>query len=146
MKTTDPRDPLDQQIDALLASRPITPSDDFASRVLQAAQNEPPNSTAKHGKLASILRFTLPAAAAIALAFIVVPLFRQSETTATTHMASTPSPEMPAEATLDDADAQEIFFLEEGLAGLTTQFESDSDLNGDALLQTLDALFLEIES
>ena len=38
MKTNHNSEPLDQQIDTLLASRPLKPSDDFAARVLAAAE------------------------------------------------------------------------------------------------------------
>lgn len=148
MKTTDPRDPLDQQIDALLSNRPVQPSDDFASRVLNAAQATTNTSVKKKGKLAPILHFTLPIAAAIAIALIVAPLIKQSEPSPVTNIAATP-PQAPVTTDselLGDIGTQEIFLLEEGLSGLTAQLESDNNLNSDALLETLDALFLEIES
>ena len=157
MKTTDPRDPLDQQIDALLASRPIKPSDDFASRVLHAAKADTPTYRKKATTLAPVIRFALPIAAAIAAGFVVMALFDQrsepapiiniasTEDAATTQPATTG--ELIVETTLiDEIETQEIFLLEEGLAGLTAQFESDDEFNGDILLETLDALLLEIES
>jgi len=123
------QDPLDTKIDALLASRPIRPSDGFAARVLDATEA----ADLVRGKrpLARIIAFTLPLAAAVVLA---LNLFRLDEG----------SPAAPTTETfaLTTAEAQEIFLLEEALADLDV-FATTDFASGD-LLATLDALYLEI--
>lgn len=133
MKTTDPRDPLDQKIDELFASRPIKPSADFAQRVIAQAEAEaatPPQATSKR-TLAPLLKFALPIAAAVAFA-LTLSQWNQSST-----------PVAPA-ANLTAAEAQEIFLLEEGLDMISTL--SNENFNSADLLSTLDALTFEIES
>ena len=130
MKTTDSRDPLDRQIDALLASRPLQPSADFSSRVLDAtdafdAKQQKPR------PVAQLLRFALPLAAVIAVAFALAQQF-------------TTSPVINNQPSLIASDMQEIFLLEEGLSALA-QVEND-DLASDNLLNTLDALYFDIRS
>lgn len=131
MKTTDPRDPLDQKIDALFASRPIKPDSDFTTRVLNAAEAIPPQATKRPSVMAPVIRFALPIAAAIALALTVVQLNKPG------------TPNTPA-ANLTAAEAQEIFLLEETLSGLNSL--SDQSLGGSNLLSTLEALTYDIES
>ncbi len=127
MKPTDHRDPLDQKIDALLASRPLKPSDDFAARILAEAETSI-QSTARH-PLGTRLKLALPIAAAVALTFSLLQL--------------KPSAPEPAQTTvLSSADAQEIFLLEESLASLATL--SNTEFGGEDLLSTLDALYQEI--
>ena len=132
MKTTDPRDPLDRTIDDLLASRPLTPSDDFAARVLAAADALPAEQP-RTSPVGQLLRFALPIAALIAVAFTLAQL-----------MPTKPTAVAVAAPTLNAADLQEIFLLEEGLTGLT-QLQDDHFSSTD-LLSTLDALTFEIES
>ena len=153
MKTTDPRDPLDQKIDALLSSRPLKPSDDFAARVLAAAEAEP-TATATPAQssrpVATILRFALPIAlpiaAAIAVVFALVPMLKQAQPT-TPLPAETPanlaSRQAAPTATLNEAHIQEILLLEEGLSALALTNNDDS-LTTDGLLSTLEALDYEI--
>ena len=76
MKTTDPRDPLDQQIDRLLKTRPLEPSKDFTSRVLQACEADEPKprtESAECREPGKLLRFALPLAAAIAIGLAIAP-------------------------------------------------------------------------
>ncbi len=130
MKTTDSRDPLDRTIDGLLASRPLQPSPDFAARVMAAAEALP---TAKRrsSPVGQLLRFALPIAALIAVAFTLAQF-----------IPSKPSAVLaPA---LSAADMQEIFLLEEGLAGLG-HLQQDH-FGSTHLLSTLDALTFDIES
>jgi len=128
MKTNHNSDPLDQTIDALLASRPLAPSDDFATRVLAAAEAD---SDARNSKrsLGSLLKFALPLAAAVVITISLLQL-------------NSGSTEPAEAAVLSAAEAQEIFLLEESLSSLatvgTTEFVTKD------LLSTLDALYLEI--
>lgn len=145
MKTTDPRDPLDRTIDDLLARRPLTPSDDFAARVLAAADALPAE-TARTSPVGQLLRFALPIAALIVVAFTLAQLMQTQPAAIDTPVqiaSHTPTPTTGAH-TLNAADMEEIFLLEEGLAGLT-QLQDDNFSNND-LLSTLDALTFEIES
>ena len=70
MKTNHNSDPLDQQIDTLLASRPIKPNDDFAARVLAATETAVAEDFSDKTKrpLGLLIKFALPLAAAIAAA------------------------------------------------------------------------------
>jgi len=130
MKTTDSRDPLDRTIDDLLASRPLQPSPDFAARVLAAADALP--AAKRHSSpVGQLLRFALPLAALIAVAFTLAQF-----------IPSNPSAVLaPA---LSAADMQEIFLLEESLAGLGQL--QDEHFGSTHLLSTLDALTFDIES
>jgi hypothetical protein len=132
MKTTDPRDPLDQQIDELLASRPLVPSEDFVARTVAAASQI--EKRRRKTPIQPILRFALPLSAAAAL---VLLLWAPSSETAPASAAV-----LPLESTLD----QDIFLLEEGLSGLAGQIEESSTFDGNTLLQTLDALYMGMES
>ena len=133
MKTNHNNDPLDQQIDTLLASRPVKPSDDFAARVLAAAA-ETAVSEDSSGKrkrpLGMLIKLALPLAAAIAVMFNFLP-------------ALTVAPAASAEsAALSTAEVQEIFLLEESLASLA--HVSATEVSSFDLLSILDALYLEI--
>lgn len=135
MKTNHNSDPLDQQIDTLLASRPVKPSDDFAARVLAAA-TETAVSEDSSGKrkrpLGMLIKFALPFAAAIAVTISLLPVNTDS-------VAPTGSTESD---TLSTAEVQEIFLLEESLASLA--HVSAAEVGSVDLLSILDALYLEI--
>jgi hypothetical protein len=133
MKTTDPRDPLDQKIDALLASKPVKSETDFTARVLSAldADLATQESTTPRGQLAPLLKFALPIAAAAALALTFIQ-FNKGD-----------APAAPSDY-LTAAEAQEIFLLGEGLEGLS-ELGTES-FQGQDFLSTLDALTFEIES
>ena len=132
MKTNHNSDPLDQQIDTLLASRPVKPSEDFADRVLAAAETAIAEDSARKAKrpIGTLIKFALPLAAAIAVMFNFLP-------------ALTVAPAASAEsAVLSTAEVQEIFLLEESLASLADI--SATEFGSTDLLSTLDALYLEI--
>ena len=134
MKTNDNSDPLDQQIDTLLASRPVKPSEGFAARVLAAAETAASEDPARKasGPLATLIQFALPLAAAIAVTISLWPVNTESV-----------APPAPTEnATLSTAEVQEIFLLEESLASLANI--SATEFGSADLLSTLDALYLEI--
>jgi hypothetical protein len=134
MKTNHNSDPLDQQIDTLLASRPVKPSDDFAARVLAAAETAVSEDSSGKRKrpLALLIKFALPLAAAIAVMISLLPVKTDSVAPA----GSTES------ATLSTAELQEIFLLEESLASLA--HVSAAEVGSVDLLSILDALYLEI--
>lgn len=134
MKTNHNSDPLDQQIDTLLASRPVKPSDDFAARVLAAAETAlAENSSGKWRRpLGMLIKFALPLAAAIAVTISLLPVNTDS-------VAPTGSTESD---TLSTAEVQEIFLLEESLASLA--HVSAAEVGNVDLLSILDALYLEI--
>ena len=134
MKTNHNSDPLDQQIDTLLASRPVKPSDDFAARVLAAAETAlAENSSGKWRRpLALLIKFALPLAAAIAVTISLLPVNTDS-------VAPTGSTER---ATISIDEVQEIFLLEESLASLA--HVSAAEVGSVDLLSILDALYLEI--
>ena len=134
MKTKHNSDPLDQQIDTLLASRPVKASDDFAARVLAAAETAlaEDSSVKRKRPHALLIKFALPLAAAIAVAIILLPVNTDS-------VAPTGSTES---ATLSTAEMQEIFLLEESLASLASV--SATEVGSFDLLSILDALYLEI--
>ena len=134
MKTNHNSDPLDQQIDTLLASRPVKPSDDFAARVLAAAETAVSEDSSGKRKrpLALLIKFALPLAAAIAVTISLLPINTDS-------VAPTGSTESD---TLSTAEVQEIFLLEESLASLA--HVSAAEVGNVDLLSILDALYLEI--
>ena len=134
MKTNHNSDPLDQQIDTLLASRPVKPSDDFAARVLAAAETAVSEDSSGKGKrpLGMLIKFALPFAAAIAVTISLLPVNTDS-------VAPTGSTESD---TLSTAEVQEIFLLEESLASLA--HVSAAEVGNVDLLNILDALYLEI--
>ena len=134
MKTNLNRDPLDQQIDTLLASRPIKPSNDFAARVLAATETAVAEDFSDETKrqLGLLVKFALPLAAAIAVTISLLPVNTDS-------IAPTGSSESP---TLSTAEMQEIFLLEESLASLASV--SATEVGSFDLLSILDALYLEI--
>lgn len=134
MKTNHNSDPLDQQIDTLLASRPVKPSDDFAARVLAAAETAVSEDSSGRRKrpLGMLIKFALPLAAAIAVTISLLPVNTDS-------VAPTGSTESD---TLSTAEVQEIFLLEESLASLA--HVSAAEVGSVDLLSILDALYLEI--
>lgn len=134
MKTNHSSDPLDQQIDTLLASRPIKPSDDFAARVLAATETAVAEDFSDKTKrqLGLLIKFALPLAVAIAVTISLLPVYTDS-------IAPTGSTES---ATLSTAEMQEIFLLEESLASLANV--SATEVGSFDLLSILDALYLEI--
>lgn len=134
MKTNHNSDPLDQQIDTLLASRPVKPSDDFAARVLAAAETAVSEDSSGRRKrpLGMLIKFALPFAAAIAVTISLLPVNTDS-------VAPTGSTESD---TLSTAEVQEIFLLEESLASLA--HVSAAEVGSVDLLSILDALYLEI--
>ena len=137
MKTNHNSDPLDQQIDTLLASRPVKPSDDFAARVLAAAAETAPaeDSSGKRKRpLGMLIKFALPIAVAIAVTISLSLLPVNTDSVAPT--GSTESD------TLSTAEVQEIFLLEESLASLA--HVSAAEVGSVDLLSFLDALYLEI--
>lgn len=134
MKNNHNSDPLDQQIDTLLTSRPMKPSEDFAARVLAAAETaiaEDSKSKAKR-PLSMLIKFALPLAAAIAVTISLWPV----------HTVSVATAESIESTTLSTAEVQEIFLLEKSLASLTDI--SATEFGSTDLLSTLDALYLEI--
>ncbi len=149
MKTTDPRDQLDQQIDALLKSRPLQPSDDFASRVLNACQPVSETSKKSANKRPIVIRFALPIAAAIAIALLSITMLKQENTQAphtSTQLASNETIiEKIAAPSIEEIEAQEIFLIEEGLADIALADEA-TELGSGKLLATFDALLYEIQS
>ena len=134
MKPNHNSDPLDQQIDTLLASRPVKPSDDFAARVLAAAETAVSEDSSGKRKrpLGMLIKFALPLAAAIAVTISLLPVNTDS-------VAPTGSTESD---TLSTAEVQEIFLLEESLASLA--HVSAAEVGSVDLLSILDALYLEI--
>ena len=134
MKTNHNSDPLDQQIDNLLASRPVKPSEGFADRVLAAAETAVADDSSEKAKrpLGKLIKFVLPLAAAIAVTISLLPV-------KTDYVAPTASTE---NATLSTSEVQEIFLLEESLASL--EDISATEFGNTDLLSTLDALYLEI--
>lgn len=134
MKTNHNSDPLDQQIDTLLASRPVKPSDDFAARVLAAAETAVSEDSSGKRKrpLGMLIKFALPFAAAIAVTISLLPVNTDS-------VAPTGSTESD---TLSTAEVQEIFLFEESLASLA--HVSAAEVGDVDLLSILDALYLEI--
>ena len=134
MKTNHNIDPLDQQIDNLLSSRPVKPSEDFAARVLAAAETAIAEDSARKAKrpLGTLIKLALPLAAAIAVTISLWPV----------HTDSVAPAESIESTTLSTAEVQEIFFLEESLASLADI--SATELGSTDLLSTLDALYLEI--
>jgi hypothetical protein len=135
MKTNHNSDPLDQQIDTLLASRPVKPSDDFAARVLTASAETAlaEDSSSKTKRLfGPLIKFTLPLAAAIAVTISLLPVNYDS-------VAPTGSTES---ATISIDELQEIFLLEESLSSFANV--SATEVGSVDLLSILDALYLEI--
>lgn len=132
MKTNHSSEPLDQQIDTLLASRPVKPSDGFAARVLTAAETSvaEDSSGKTKGPLGLLIKVALPLAAAIA---VTISLSLRPS------VAPTGSTES---ATISIDEVQEIFLLEESLARLANI--GVTEVGNFDLLSILDALYLEI--
>lgn len=137
MKTTDPRDPLDQKIDQLLSRQPVQAPSDFLARTLAAAEAEvhPKPST----RLAPLIRFALPLAAAFALALLI--LNKQGPEPSESPLAhkGLAATDDPGNDALTNHDLQVLLLLQEGLSGFA-QAESE-ELNGSDLLDTLEVLY-----
>ena len=134
MKNNQNIGPLDQKIDTLLASRPVKPSYDFAARVLAAAETVPAekSSVMTTHPFGALAKFALPLAAAIAVTISLLPV--NTDSIAPTGLSES--------TILSTAEMQEIFFLEESLAGLANV--SATEVGNVDLLSFLDALYLEI--
>jgi len=128
MKTTDPRDPLDRHIDALLSSRPIQPSEDFMDRVLSEIEQTTPS--VRHRSMKWWIRSGMSLAAALACAFVALQIW-------------SPVRSSQSANALSPLDAQEIFYLEESLSSLP-----DVTQNGESyeLMATFDTIYFGIES
>jgi len=137
MKTTDPRDPLDQTIDELLTSQPVKAPEDFAARTLDKVDAQPQRK--KSGSLAPLIRFALPLAAALALAFIVFDQFSPVSPEAPTGANGLSASNTDPDEDLSSYEVQELLLLQEGLSGFA-QTESDK-FNSDELLHTLETLY-----
>lgn len=130
MKTTDPRDPLDRRIDALLASRPLPKSDAFTQRVLQATvHSHSPQQAPALRRRTQLLRYALPLAAALALSASFLLL----------------KPADPAGAALSVADVQEILLFEAALGELS-QLNTALPLDAQELAQALEHFYLDLKS
>ncbi|MEM8868428.1 MAG: hypothetical protein AAGC73_09180 [Verrucomicrobiota bacterium] len=150
MKNHKQPDPLDQKIDELLGSQSVQPSSDFTQRVLAAAEeiDRPtvaPLASRQKGS-GFLIRFTLPLAAAIAVALTLVVIITQEKAPVATQVASLSQSSQAIEE--ETNGLEEIFLLEQGLSKLALT-DADSSLESSNLLEildTLDALYLEIES
>ncbi|MFT4901962.1 MAG: hypothetical protein ACI81V_001242 [Lentimonas sp.] len=131
MKTTDPHDPLDKQIDALLASRPLGKNPQFTQRVLAALEAESESKPEAQPDSKWMLKYALPLAAALALSF--------------TFIKAKPEQLIPASTALSIAEVQEIMLLEDAL-GEFAKLEGTLSLNSKALEQTLESLYQDIKS
>lgn len=125
MKNSDYHDLLDNKIDSLLANQPLKPSAEFTSRVLAAADelNSKPSVLTRVVKKLSHL--ALPIAALILVAFTLIRFIPAKTDTGN-------------EPTLTHLQMNEIFLLEEGLAGLVQL--SDENFSDIDLIGTLDSL------
>jgi hypothetical protein len=141
MKTTDPRDSLDRTIDDLLAKRPLQPSDDFAARVLAAADALPAAKQARPSPMGKLLRFALPVAAVIAVTLTLTQFTQEAPITEIASHRVQPAPAKATES-LSEIDMQEIFLLEETLASLSSLL--DDSLSSADLLSTFDTYYFEI--
>jgi hypothetical protein len=128
MKLTDP---LDQKIDERLKSLPIQTSDNFAARTL--AELDAETKGKKPGKLAPLIRFALPMAAALALAFIAYAQFGRDG-------AEKPTAATGSHEDLNQYEIQEIFLLQEGLSRFA-QIDAGELSQTDELLDTLETLY-----
>ncbi|MBT65510.1 MAG: hypothetical protein CML13_20130 [Puniceicoccaceae bacterium] len=144
MKPNHHSDPLDQKIDALLASRPLKPSDDFAARVLAQADAEHASTQqAPQHPYSKLIKFALPLAAAVALTFSLLQVKPDAQAiNGHASLTTANNSQSTSAAAINAAEAQEIFMLEESLANLATL--STTDFGTQNLLSTLDALYLEI--
>ena len=130
-----PTDPLDQKIQERLKSLPIQASDDFAARTL--AELDAETKGKKPDSLAPLIRFALPMAAALALAFIAYAQFGRDR--AETPVAATGSGPRSDED-LNQYEIQEIFLLQEGLSGFA-QIDAGELSQTDEILDTLETLY-----
>lgn len=139
MKTIDPRDRLDQKIDQLFAEQPVTPSSNFVARTLAELDAKPRSKKPSH--FAPLIRFALPLAAVLALAFVAFNQFNlvAPETPAPANDLAAMNPAL-GEQDLSRYEIQELLMLQEGLSGFT-QVESEALSNSEDLLITLETLY-----
>ena len=130
MKITDSPNSLDGKIDNLLASQPLKPSSDFTARVLAEA-NKLNKRRRSLNPVKRWLPLGLPIAALIIAAWILTPFISTK-------------PIKPTQPSLTTIELQEIFILEEGLAGLSQL--QDEDMVKTDLLDILDSLSRETQS
>jgi hypothetical protein len=128
------KDPLDQKIDQLLASQPVEARPDFAARTLAKAEAQTQQN--KPGGLAPLIRFALPLAAAIALAFIIIDQFGSDGPAAPVQISESSADN---NAALTSYEIEELLLLQEGLTGFA-QVEVVEFSSGDDLLDTLQTL------
>lgn len=138
MKTTDPRDPLDQKIDKLLASQPVKVPTDFTARILTEVETEPRSK--KSVTLAPLVGFALPLAAAVALAFIVLNSSPPGSSEAPAKDNALAASDTETGEALRSYEIQELFMLQEGLSRFA-QIESKEFSSGSELLTTLETLY-----
>lgn len=121
MKQTPPNDPLDQEIDSLLANQPLAASEPFTAKVMDAIHAETRQAPPK--RTAPILRFTLPLAAAVLLSVLLWNAY-----TLKSPLDST---------TLTAAETEEIFLLEASLRHLSDA-QDNSPFKTDGMLAILE--------
>jgi hypothetical protein len=148
MKTRDPRDPLDRKIDALLCELPAPAPADFLARTLEQA--EAATRATRSPQRGVLLRFALPAAAAIALALVMTALLREAPSPGETLADTRPSPDAREASELymselPGSELEELLLLEDGLTGLAA-LPADDAFNSEDLLNTLDTLYYHFES
>jgi hypothetical protein len=144
MKTTDPRDTLDQKIDALLSEQPLRASDDFRARTLSAV--EASRSKAGLRSFRRRFRFALAAAAGVVLALLLGLQSRQSmapQNPLAQNQAPVPHT-LIADPFLESSEMEELFHLQEKLSALANIEQDLPDSTN--LLQTLDTLQYGFES
>lgn len=128
------KDPLDKKIDKLLASQPVKARPDLTARTLAKAETQ--TQCPKPGGLAPLIRFALPLAAAIALAFIIVAQFGSNKRAAPTRISENSA---KSNAALNSYEIEELLLLQEGLTGFA-QIEVVEFSRADDLLDTLQTL------
>ncbi|MFU8847706.1 MAG: hypothetical protein ACNA77_03170 [Opitutales bacterium] len=138
MKTTDPRDPLDQKIDQLLASQPSKVPTNFAARTLARLEQE--REIQGSGRSwAPLIRFALPLAAALALAFVVFSQLQKGASENSLQVTNLANSDTGTDQELTSYEIQEILLLQEGLSAFA-QIETE-ELNGSDLFDTLETLY-----
>lgn len=143
MKTRDSRDPLDRQIDALLSELPARPPADFLARTLEraeAAGAQPGTSLQKR-----LLRFALPAAAAIAMALTLVVYLQEKPLPKNTQANTNQNSGTEDFSILHSSELEDLLQLQDGLSGLAALPQEDN-FDSDNLLKTLDTLYYHFES
>lgn len=137
MKTTDPRDTLDRKIDECLASLPAKAPTNFTAHTLAGLDKQTEDQRPR--PLAPLIRFALPLAAAVALAFVIFSQSRQDELDQVLQATRLTKADAAISPELTDYEIHEILLLQEGLVGFA-QIESE-ELNSSDLLDTLETLY-----